>query len=1323
MTRTAKDLYEPAFEHDSCGVGLVCHLRGEASHDVVHKALEILVNLSHRGACGCDEKTGDGAGILLQMPDRFLRKAVAGISLKLPPPGEYAAGLVFLPRRREDRERAMDWFEAALKENGLEPLGWREVPTDNRVLGRIALAVEPVLRQIFVGRGPGIADTETFERRLYIARKVIERAVRESDLAERRFFYVCSLSSRTLVYKGLMLADQIETFLPDLRDPDFASGMAIVHQRYSTNTFPTWDLAQPFRYLCHNGEINTLRGNVNWMRAREAVFASPKFGADLAKILPVCTPGASDTAILDNAIELLVHTGRSLPHAIMMAIPEAWQRHEEMDEDKKAFYEYHACLMEAWDGPASIPFTDGQCVGAVLDRNGLRPSRYTITRDGYVVMASETGALEIPPENVLLRGRLQPGRMFLVDMRQGRVVEDEEIKREMARRRPYRAWLRERLVPFHRLPPPRRPPPEPDAPLPTLLNEFGYTDEDLRILLAPMAEKGEEPVGSMGVDVPLAVLSDRPQLVYNYFKQLFAQVTNPPLDAIREELVTSLVTHLGPERNLFEETRDHCHLLRLEQPILTDDDLERIREIEEGEMSTATLSAHFDPDGGGAALGAALDDLCARAERAVVAEARNIVILSDRGVARDRAPIPMLLACGAVHHHLIRRGLRTRCGLVIESGEPREVHHFAVLFGYGASAINPYLALRALPLLRERALIAVDPLLAQKHYLKAVGKGVLKTMSKMGISTLQSYRGAQQFEAVGLDESVVERFFAGTASRVGGCGLDELAEEVARRHRRAWPAQEIPSTPELDPGGVYQWRRTGERHILQPLAIAKLQEATRLGNPRAFEEFCRLVDDQNRDLLTLRGLLRFREDPARAVPLDEVEPWTEIVKRFKTGAMSYGSISQEAHETLAIAMNRLGGKSNSGEGGEDPARFEPLPNGDSRRSAIKQVASGRFGVTIHYLVNAVELQIKMAQGAKPGEGGQLPAEKVYPWIAKTRYSTPYVQLISPPPHHDIYSIEDLAQLIHDLKNANPAARVTVKLVSEVGVGTVAAGVAKGKADVVLISGYDGGTGASPESSLKHAGLPWELGLSETHQTLVRNDLRSRIVVECDGKLLTGRDVAIACLLGAEEFGFSTAPLITLGCVMMRVCHLNTCPVGVATQDPELRKKFAGKPEYVVAFFRYVAEDLRRWMARLGYRTVDEMVGQSHRLEARPAIEHWKAKGLDLSRVLEFPEAPPEVGRRCTQRQDHRLDAALDRELIEKAWPALENGERVSFGQRIRNVHRTVGTMLSGEIARRFGAAGLPEDTIVIRARGSAGQSFCAFGAPGLTIHVLSLIHI
>ncbi len=1312
----SQGLYDPAYEHDACGVGMVCNLKGEKSHDVVHKALQILVNLSHRGACGCDEKTGDGAGILMQLPDRFLRKVCGEDKIRLPAETEYAAGLVFMPHNAAERQYCMDLFERVVREEGQEFLGWRNVPQHNEVLGDIARAVEPDVRQVFVGRGKGITDQAHFERKLFVIRKVLEKAIRESTLREKSYFYVCSLSSRTIVYKGLMLADQIEPFLPDLTDPDLVSGMALVHQRYSTNTFPTWDLAQPFRYICHNGEINTLRGNVNWMTAREALFESKLFGDDLRKILPICTPGASDTAILDNAVELLVHTGRSLPHAMMMLIPEAWQNHTLMSDEKKAFYSYHSCLMEPWDGPASIPFTDGSCIGAVLDRNGLRPSRYTVTKDGFVIMGSETGVLEIDPANVASKGRLQPGRMFLVDMKQGRIIDDEEVKEEIARRKPYRAWLNQHLKNLKDLPPPARALPALKEPLPVLQNLYGYTLEDLRIVMSPMAKTGIEATGSMGVDTPIAVLSDRPQLLYSYFKQLFAQVTNPPLDAIREELVTSLFSTIGAERNLFDETPEHCHKLRIEEPILSNEDLERIRELKDEGLSTATLDALFDVRGGGKALEEAVDALCAQAEKAVLA-GDEIIILSDRGANRDRAPIPALLACAGVQHHLIRKGLRTRCGLVIESAEPREVHHFAVLFGYGASAVNPYLAFETIASMIDQKMIDVDLEKAKKNYCKAINKGLLKVMSKMGISTLQSYRGAQQFEAVGLASSVIDRYFTWTASRIEGADIEAIAREVKMRHERAYPPVQVPENLELDVGGLYQWRRTGERHLLQPLVIAKLQEAARNGKVETYEQFAKLVNDQTRDLMTLRGLLEFKDLGERAIPIEEVEPWTEIVKRFKTGAMSYGSISIEAHETLAIAMNRIGGKSNSGEGGEDANRYIPLPNGDSKSSAIKQVASGRFGVTSHYLANAKELQIKMAQGAKPGEGGQLPGEKVYPPIAKTRHSTPWVQLISPPPHHDIYSIEDLAQLIHDLKNSNPEARVSVKLVSEVGVGTVAAGVSKGKSDVVLISGYDGGTGASPETSLKHAGLPWELGLAETHQTLVLNDLRSRIVVECDGKLMTGRDVAIACLLGAEEFGFSTAPLITVGCIMMRVCHLNTCPVGIATQDPELRKKFTGTPEMVINFFHFVAEELRQIMAKLGYRTINEMVGQVDRLDARKAIAHWKASGLDLSKILYKPSVPAKVGLYCSQKQNHNIDKALDHELIAKAKPALERGEKVEFEQRIRNVNRTVGTMLSYHISKKYGEAGLPDDTIVVRAKGSGGQSFCAFGAPGLTFHV------
>ena len=1308
-------LYDPQFEHDACGVGMVCNLKGVKSHDVVSKALQILANLSHRGACGCDETTGDGAGILMQLPDRFLRKIASDLKIKLPEETAYASGLVFLPRDPTERKYCMDLFERVIREEGQEFLGWRNVPQHNEVLGDLARAVEPDIHQLFVGRGKGIKDQAHFERKLYVLRKVMEKAIRESALKEKNFFYVPTLSSRTMVYKGLMLADQIEPFLPDLTDPDLQSAMALVHQRYSTNTFPTWELAHPFRFICHNGEINTLRGNVNWITARQRLFHSPLFGDDLRKLFPVATPGASDSAILDNVVELLYHGGRSLPHVMSMLIPEAWQNHATMSDEKKAFYQYHACLSEPWDGPASIPFSDGTCVGAVLDRNGLRPSRYTVTKDGFVIMGSETGVLEVDPANVAQKGRLQPGRMFLVDMSKGRIVDDEEIKHDLANQRPYRAWLNKHLVTLDQLPPPQKALPALSDDLKVLQNLFGYTLEDLRIVMAPMAKNAIEATGSMGVDTPIAVLSDRPQLLPSYFKQLFAQVTNPPLDAIREELVTSMGTSIGAARNLLEETPEHSHQLKLPQPILANEDLERVREIEDVGITSITLPAVFDAAGGGTALEAAMEALCHAAESAILG-GHEIIILSDRAAGRERAPIPALLACAGVHHHLIRTGLRQRCGLVIESGEPRETHHFATLFGYGASAVNPYLAFDTLHAMCEEKMLDLDYPTAKKNFIKAINKGVLKVMSKMGISTLQSYKGAQQFECVGLNQAVVDKYFTWTATRIEGADINTLAREVQMRHERAYPPVHVPENLELDVGGLYQWRRAGERHILTPMVIAKLQEATREKKVQTYDQYAQLVNDQTRELLTLRGLLELKP-AAQAIPLDQVEPWTEIVKRFKTGAMSYGSISIEAHETLAIAMNRIGGKSNSGEGGEDSNRYIPDANGDSRNSAIKQVASGRFGVTSHYLANARELQIKMAQGAKPGEGGQLPAEKVFPAIAKTRHSTPYVQLISPPPHHDIYSIEDLAQLIHDLKNANPEARISVKLVSEVGVGTVAAGVSKGKADVVLISGYDGGTGASPETSLKHAGLPWELGLAETHQTLVLNNLRSRIVVECDGKLLTGRDVAIACLLGAEEFGFSTAPLITAGCIMMRVCHLNTCPVGIATQDPELRKKFSGKPEYVINFFYFVAEELRKIMAQLGFRTLSEMVGQVDKLDSRRAVAHWKASGLDLSRILHQPDVAADVGRFCTQKQNHNLDKALDHEIIAKAKPALERGEKVEFEQRIRNVNRTVGTLLSYHVSKKYGENGLPDDTIVIRAKGSGGQSFGAFGAHGITFDV------
>ncbi len=1309
-------LYHPAFEHDACGVGMICNLKGEPSHTVIENALQILENLSHRGACGCDEKTGDGAGILMQMPRAFIRKVAEAEGYHVGDPEEYAAGLVFLPRAEPERAYCRSLLAAVIKAEGLEFIGWRKVPVHNEYIGDIARQVEPVIEQIFIRRGAGIADTAHFERKLYVTRKVIEKAVRESDLQEKQYFFVCSLSSRTLVYKGLLLADQIKPFFPDLTDSDMVSGLALVHQRYSTNTFPTWDLAQPFRYLCHNGEINTVRGNTNWMEARQYKFKSDLFGEDMQKLFPIVTPGVSDSAALDNALELLYHTGRSLPHAMMMLIPEAWQNHATMDDKKKAFYEYHASLIEPWDGPASVPFTDGICVGAVLDRNGLRPSRYTVTKDGFVIMSSESGVIDIDPANVQYKGRLQPGRMFLVDTEQGRIVDDEEIKSEVASRKPYRAWLNKCLVLFDRLPAPKTVPRANYETLLTRQQQFGYTLEDQKIILGPMARSGKEPIGSMGDDTPLAVLSNRPRLLYDYFKQLFAQVTNPPLDAIREELVTSLHSTLGARQNLFEETPDHCHQFRIDQPILTNREIAQIRDMYIGDIRAETLPMLFKEADGVKGLKEGLEELFKAATVAVDSGA-TILILSDRDANETYAPIPALLAAAGVHHHLIRNRGRVQCNMVVESAEPREVHHFCLLIGYGVGAINPYLAFETIDEMIARGSIAdVPPETARRNYIKAVGQGILKVMSKMGISTLKSYHGAQIFEAIGLNEDIIARYFAGTPSRIGGIGLDIIAREALMRHERAYPSKHVAETLELDAGGLYQWRRNGEYHQFNPMTIAKLQQATRIRDDKSYQEYADLINEQNRQIGTLRGLLEF-QTAQEPVPLEEVEPWTEIVKRFKTGAMSYGSISKEAHESLAIAMNKIGGKSNSGEGGEDEDRFQPDADGVWRNSAIKQVASGRFGVTSHYLINARELQIKMAQGAKPGEGGQLPGEKVFPEIAKTRHSTSYVGLISPPPHHDIYSIEDLSQLIYDLKNANPDARINVKLVSEVGVGTVAAGVSKGKADVVLISGFDGGTGASPQSSLKHAGVPWELGLAETHQTLVLNDLRSRIVVECDGQMKTGRDVAIACLLGAEEFGFATAPLVVMGCVMMRVCHLNTCPVGIATQDPDLRRKFAGQPDHVINYFYLLANELRRIMAQLGFRTINEMVGRVDKLQVRKDIDHWKAGKLDFSRILMKPEAPDSVGVYCTQKQDHGLDEALDNELIKLAGPALERGERVEEHLRIRNTQRTVGTLLSSRISKKYGEEGLPEDTIVLHCEGSAGQSFAAFGAPGLTFHI------
>jgi glutamate synthase domain-containing protein 2/glutamate synthase domain-containing protein 1/glutamate synthase domain-containing protein 3 len=1310
----AQGLYHPQNEHDACGVGFICNLHGKKSHDIIHHALEILIRLTHRGASGSDPLTGDGAGILLQIPHKFYQKKCAELGIALPAEKEYGTGLVFLPQDKKDREACIKLLEEAVTAEGQKLLGWRTLPTNNSSIGKTAKKSEPYVMQIFIGRGEGITDDRTFDRMLYLIRKSAENKIFHSGIKNKDDFYIPTLTCRIIIYKGLLLPEQMEAYYPDLLDPEFESALALVHQRFSTNTFPAWKLAQPFHVLCHNGEINTVRGNFNWMNARQGLFKSTMFGDNIERLFPIIQPGLSDSAQLDQAVELLYHTGRSLPHVMSMLIPEAWQNHQTMSAEKKAYYEYHSTLMEPWDGPASIPFTDGTCLGAILDRNGLRPSRYIVTKDGYVIMGSETGIVDIDPANVEYKGRLEPGRMFLVDMEKGRIIPDEEIKKELASAQPYGEWLKENLVDLKTLPAAKTE----SADIETVVEQqrmFGYTMEDQNHILAPMAKDAEEVSGSMGIDTPIAVLAEKPQLLYTYFKQLFAQVTNPPLDAIREKCVTSLVTNIGTEQDLFEETPLHCRQLKLEQPILTNEALANIKALNRDGLKAVTLPMLYPVAKNGAGLKKALTELCNKAS-AAIEDGATILILSDCGADNKNAPIPSLLATGAVHHHLIRKLQRTRCGIVVESGEPREVHHFALLFGYGAGAVNPYMVYETFDAMIRDGVLSTDLPTATDKFIKAIGKGLLKVMSKMGISTLHSYRGAQIFEAVGLNSDVIDAYFAGTASRIEGIGLDGIAQEVEARHTSAFPARKIAGTLKLDIGGAYKWRRNGEDHLFHPLAVAKLQEATRTDSIERYNEYAQLINDNGRQAATLRGLFEFVK-AKQPIPLSEVEPWTEIVKRFKTGAMSYGSISQEAHETLAIAMNRMGGKSNCGEGGEDPARFTPDDNGDLRRSAIKQVASGRFGVSSHYLSNADEIQIKMAQGAKPGEGGQLPGHKVSPWIAKTRNSTPYVTLISPPPHHDIYSIEDLAQLIYDLKSANPEAGVTVKLVSEVGVGTVAAGVSKGKADLVLISGYDGGTGASPQSSIKHTGLPWELGLAETQQTLVLNDLRSRIRVEVDGKLLTGRDVAVAALLGAEEFGFSTAPLMTMGCIMMRVCHLNTCPVGIATQDPELRKKFAGKPEYVINFFRFVAEELRQLMAELGFRTVEEMVGHSERLDVKKAVDFWKTKGLDFSKILYKPDVDPSVGTHCTQKQDHGIADALDHELIAKSKAALDKKEKVVINVELKNIHRTVGAMLSNKISKKYGAEGLPADTITVNATGCAGQSFGGFSASGITFNV------
>ncbi len=1310
----AQGLYDPQYEHDACGLGFVVDIKGRQSHKIVANALTILQNLIHRGACGSEENTGDGVGILTQMPDKFFQRVCKDLGINLPEFRLYGAGMVFLPNDPEQSQRCREILENIVMEEGLEVLGWRDVPTDDSSLGPTALSGEPTFKQIFIGRGDAIKDEASFERKLYVIRKLAEHAIWGSDLSEQDRFYVPSLSCRTCLYKGMLTGSQLEPMFPDLNDPDFESAMALVHQRFSTNTFPAWKLAHPFRYIAHNGEINTARGNANWMRARESMCESDLFGDDLKKLFPVVIEGGSDSATFDNVMEFLHMTGRPLPHAILMMIPEAWSGHDSMDAERKAFYEYHACLMEPWDGPASVAFLDGDVIGAVLDRNGLRPSRYYVTKDDMVVMASEVGVLDIPPENILIKDRLHPGRIFMVDTKQGRIIDDEELKKEFATEHPYGEWLKDNLIPVENLPNPKQ---IHGSDADTLLQRqqaFGYTHEDLKTLMAPMAANGLEPTGSMGTDTALAVLSDHSRLLYDYFKQLFAQVTNPPLDGIREELVTQVATTVGPEANLLEPTPKSCRQIKITSPVLTNEELARIRDVNLPGFKTKTVSILYPVAKGGEGLDKALEEVFAEID-AAVDEGYTNIILSDRGIDKEMTAIPALLATAGVHHHMIRSGTRTKAGLILESGEPREVHHFAVLIGYGIGAINPYLAFESLgDMIGKGYLPEMEHESAVKNFIKAVNKGLTKTMAKMGISTVQSYRGAQVFEAIGLNKEFIDRYFTWTASRIGGIGLAEVAEEMSLRHHHAFPDR--PSKkPDLEWGGEYKWRRDGEYHLFNPDTVSKLQHATRTGQYEIFKEYTDLVNDQSEKLATLRGMFEFKKSD-QSIPIEEVESIESIMKRFSTGAMSYGSISQESHETLAIAMNRLGAKSNTGEGGEDADRFTPDENGDLRRSSIKQVASGRFGVTSEYLANADDIQIKMAQGAKPGEGGQLPGPKVYPWIAKVRHSTAGVGLISPPPHHDIYSIEDLAQLIHDLKNANPKARVHVKLVAEVGVGTVAAGVAKAHSDVVLVSGYDGGTGASPMSSLKHAGLPWELGLAETQQVLVMNKLRDRIVVQTDGQLKTGRDVVIATLLGAEEYGFATAPLVVMGCIMMRKCHLNTCPVGIATQNPELRKKFEGKPEFVENFFKFIAEEVREYMAELGYRTINEMVGQVDRLETSNAVDHWKAQGLDLSAILLKPEAAEGVGIYQVNEQDHGLDQSLDmKTLLPLCKEAIEDKKPVDIIVPVLNTNRTVGTILGYNITKKYGAEGLPEDTINVHFNGSAGMSFGAFIPKGMTL--------
>ncbi|MNU52546.1 Ferredoxin-dependent glutamate synthase 1 [compost metagenome] len=1309
-------LYDPAFEKDACGMGFVAHIKGRPSHDIVSQALTMLINMEHRGGQGSEPNSGDGAGIMIQLPHGFFALEAEKLGFRLPEPGQYGVGMIFLPHDEEVRSRQEAKFKEIVEEEGQQLLGFRTVPTNDEMLGKSAKEAKPYVRQAFISRSGDIKDDLSFERKLYVIRRRAELAIRYGGAEQGDAFYMPSLSCRKVVYKGMLTTEQVGEFYLDLQNEQLESAIALVHSRFSTNTFPSWERAHPYRFMIHNGEINTLRGNVNWMHARQSLFQSEVFGEDLAKVKPVINPDGSDTGMFDNTFEFMYLSGRSLPHVAMMMVPEPWNNHESMDDSKKAFYEYHSSLMEPWDGPAAMGFTDGIQIGAILDRNGLRPSRYYVTKDDLIILSSEAGVLDIAPENVLYKDRLRPGRMLLVDTKEGRIISDEEVKASIAAENPYREWLNEHLVHLDDLPDAPELPEQGHDNVTKQQLSFGYTYEELRKVLEPMASTGQEAIASMGYDSPIAVLSDRPQRLFSYFKQMFAQVTNPPIDAIREELVTSTLTTIGPERNLLNPEPESCRHIRLESPILSNEDFAKLRHVHRPGFKSMTIPTLFPVAEGAEGLRKAIDTLCSAADR-VIEKGHNILILSDRGVNEENAAIPSLLAVSSLHHYLIRKETRTKVSILLESGEPREVHHFALLLGYGVSAVNPYLAFETLDdMIAQGMLRGISHEKAVKNFIKAATKGVVKTLSKMGISTIQSYRGAQIFEAVGLNQEFVDRYFTWTPSRIGGIGLEEVAKETIAQHYRAFNEKDGNDNV-LDSGGEYQWRANSEEHMFNPQTIHLLQQAVRTGDYGVYKKYAALVQGENENHLTLRSLLNLKPAGPK-VPLEEVESAASIMKRFKTGAMSFGSISKEAHESIAIGMNRVGGKSNTGEGGEDPARFIPDANGDSRRSAIKQVASGRFGVTSHYLVNADEIQIKMAQGAKPGEGGQLPGRKVYPWVAEVRGSTPGVGLISPPPHHDIYSIEDLAELIYDLKNSNPRARINVKLVSEAGVGTIAAGVAKGRADVILVSGYDGGTGASPQGSIRHAGLPWELGVAETHQTLIMNNLRDRVVLETDGKMLNGRDLAVAALLGAEEYGFSTAPLIAVGCIMMRVCHMDTCPVGVATQNPELRKNFTGDPQHVANFMTFVAEDMREWMAELGFRTINEMVGRTDCLETSQAINHWKKSGVDLSPLLHVPALHEGADRFNTKQQNHGLEKTLDMtKLLALAAPALERGERVQAELPITNVDRATGTILGSEVTRLYGAAGLPEDTIRFHFVGSAGQSFGAFVPKGMTLTI------